>query len=522
MNGKPLRDCVLILHPSDHVAVARETLPAGLALELADGSELRLPQEVPAGHKIALTMLEPRDAVRKYGQVIGRATTRIAPGDWVHTHNLGAGGLALEYEFGTELREPPPSPQAGRTFMGYARPDGRVGTRNTVALVSSVNCSAEVVREAVRLLREALPDFPHVDDVIGVTHKTGCGMSTVAEDYETLQRTLTGFVDHPNVGAAMIIGLGCEVNQPLAMAEAHGLIRPEAIHRGRPEASKGPLILSMQELGGVRKSVARAVEEGVKLLQAANACRRTPQPISRLVVGTNCGGSDAWSGVTANPALGVAGDELVACGGTWLLAETSETYGAEHLLTRRAVTREVGERLLERMRWWEEYAAKFGAELDNNPSPGNKAGGLTTIYEKSLGAVVKGGTTPLRAVYRFAERITVRGFGFMDTPGHDPVSVTGLVAGGCNLIVFTTGRGSCLGFKPTPTLKVATNTPMFRHMEEDMDVDAGRILSGATVEEVGQEIFERLIALANGQPSKSEAQGLGDETFAPWTMGPVL
>jgi altronate hydrolase len=421
------------------------------------------------------------------------------------------------------VKELPPSPHASRTFMGYTRPDGRVGTRNTVLLLSSVNCSADTSGRIMRRLREeALPDFPNVDDIVAVTHKTGCGMVSTGPDYEQLQRTLAGFADHPNVGGVLILGLGCEVNQPSAMAANTGLIPPEALFERRVVPNDLPPILRIQDLGGVRKTVERGTEEALKLLRRANGNRRTPQPIGKLIVGTNCGGSDAYSGITANPAMGIAGDELVSCGGTWVLAETSETYGAEHLLTKRAVSREVGEKLLELMSWWERYTAMFGAEIDNNPAPGNKAGGLTTIYEKSLGAAMKGGTAPLRAVYRYAERIDETGFCFMDTPGHDPTSVTGLVAGGCNLVAFSTGRGSCLGFKPTPVLKIATTTALYNHLNEDMDIDAGVIMSGVPVEDVGMEIFEALIEVAEGRKTKSEAQGLGDETFAPWQIGPVL
>jgi altronate hydrolase len=518
-----LKDKAILLREDDDVAVARETLPAGTVLAVEEGREIRLNAEIPVGHKIALRPLREGDPVRKYGQVIGYATADLRPGDWVHNPNMGVGPLNLAYEFGSEVRTLPPSPHAGRTFMGYARKDGRVGTRNSVLLVSSVNCSAEVSSRIMRRLREeALPDFPHVDDVAAITHKTGCGMVSVGPDYELLQRALAGFADHPNVGAAMLLGLGCEVNQPFALAANHGLIPPGAISSKRPREDEPVPILSIQDSGGVRKSVERGFQMGLQLLRRANEFRRAPQPISKLTIGTNCGGSDAYSGITANPAMGIAGDEFAACGATWVLAETSETYGAEHLLTKRAVSREVGEKLLALMRWWEEYAAKSGAEIDNNPAPGNKAGGLTTIYEKSLGAAMKGGTAPLRAVYGFAERIAESGFVFMDTPGHDPVSVTGLVAGGCTLIAFSTGRGSCLGFKPSPVLKIATNSRTYENLIEDMDVNAGVIMNGVPMEDVAAEIFEKLLAMASGERSKSEAQGLGDETFAPWTLGPVL
>lgn len=515
----PLTGKTILLREGDDVAVAKVALPAGTVLG-HDGGELRLSTDVPAGHKIALRDLPEGAPVRKYGQTIGFATGAIRAGDWVHTQNMSVGPLDLQYEFGTEVVPVRCYPSAEtRAFPGYKRPEGRVGTRNVVSILSSVNCSADTVYRIAERLRPALAEFPNVDDVVPIAHKGGCGTQMGGADHQLLQRTTVGFADHPNVGAYMLVGLGCEVNQPLALARAGGLIPTGELAGGRPE---GPPILSIQGSGGVRKTIERGVEVGLQLLRRANECRRTPQPIGDLIVGTNCGGSDGNSGITANPALGVAGDELVRHRGTWLIAETTETYGAEHLLTKRAVSRAVGEKLLQLMRWWEWYTATFGAEIDNNPAPGNKEGGLTTIYEKSLGAATKGGTTPLVAVYDYAQRITDRGFCFMDTPGLDPVSVTGLVAGGCNLIAFTTGRGSCLGFKPAPSLKIATNTPLYEHMSEDMDIDAGVILNGVPVRDVGLQIFEELIAVAGGKKTKSEAQGLGEQEFAPWVLGPVL
>jgi altronate hydrolase len=519
MDTFPLTDKALLLREGDDVAVARSPLAAGTVLG-HEGGEIRLAESVPAGHKIALREIRDGEPVRKYGQTIGFATRAIAPGDWVHTQNMGVGPLHLQYEFGTEV-EPVRyySSAETRTFPGYKRPDGRVGTRNTVALVSSVNCSADTVCRIAERLRPALSEFPNVDDVVPIAHKGGCGTQMGGADHRQLRRTLAGFADHPNVGAYMLVGLGCEVNQPIELAREEGLIEVDELTGRRSDA---PPILSIQGCGGIRKTVERGVEIGLQLLRRANEFRRTPQPIGELIVGTNCGGSDAHSGITANPALGVAGDELVRHRGAWLIAETTETYGAEHLLTKRALSREVGEKLLKLMRWWEWYTATFGAEIDNNPAPGNKEGGLTTIYEKSLGAAMKGGTTPLVAVYDYAQRVTDRGFCFMDTPGLDPVSVTGLVAGGCNLVAFTTGRGSCLGFKPTPSLKIATNTPLYEHMKDDMDIDAGVIMNGVPVRDVGLQIFEELIAVAGGKKTKSEAQGLGEQEFAPWVLGPVL
>jgi altronate hydrolase len=515
-----LSDKAIVLREGDDVAVLKEALPKGTEMETERGG-IRLSADTPAGHKVALGSVADGAPVHKYGQIIGYATQSIAAGDWVHNHNLHNGTVALDYEFGTDIRNPKPLPSGlERTFQGYSRPDGRVGTRNYISIVSTVNCSADVSHiVAERLRLEALPDFPNVDGVVAVTHKTGCGMAIKGPEHRILQRCLSGMADHPNVAGSLLVGLGCEVNQAVALVQDTKLISPQSIGVGRPAP---PPIFSIQQTGGVRKTVEAAFDEALKLLRKANEIKRTPQDVSGLIIGTNCGGSDGNSGITANPALGVAGDEFVRHGAAWLIAETSETYGAEHLLTRRAVSRQVGEKLIALMRWWEDYTASHGAEIDNNPAPGNKDGGLTTIFEKSLGAVAKSGSAPMVAVYDYAERIRDTGFSFMDTPGHDPVSVTGLVAGGCNLVAFTTGRGSCLGFKPSPVLKISTNTPLYERMEEDMDLDAGVILNGVPIETVGLQIFEELIAVAGGKKTKSEAQGLGDHEFAPWALGPVL
>ncbi|HZO88703.1 MAG TPA: altronate dehydratase family protein [Chthonomonadaceae bacterium] len=524
-----LGQVAILLREGDDVAVAKQKLKGGTII-LNDGRAVRLRADVPPGHKFALREVAEGEPVRKFGQIIGYATAGIRPGDWVHTRNLGfgkgegegEGALHLEYEYSTDV----PTvdyygPEQQRTFPGYARPDGRVGTRNYVALISTVNCSASTVQAIADRFRspEALRDFPGVDGVMAVTHKSGCGQHLGGPDYVQLQRTLAGMADHPNVAGYLLAGLGCEVNQSLALAQNQGLIKAEQIRAGRPQL---PPVVVIQEAGGIRKAINRGVEETLKLLKKASEARRTPQPLSGLIVGTNCGGSDGNSGITANPALGMAGDEFVRHGAGWVLAETTETYGAEHLLTRRAVSRAVGEKLVALMRWWEWYTGIFGATIDANPAPGNKEGGLTTIYEKSLGAVAKGGTMPLVEVYKYAERIDKKGFTFMDTPGHDPVSVTGLVAGGCNLVAFTTGRGSCLGFKPAPVLKIATNSALYARMEDDMDIDAGVILSGVPIADVGRQIFEALVAVAGGQKTKSEAQGLGEAEFAPWMLGPVM
>ncbi len=524
-----LDQVAILLREGDDVAVTKTRIPGGSALEI-DGKEIIITSDVPPGHKFALRDVKEESAVRKYGQVIGYATAPIHTGDWVHTRNLGfgkgktagQGKLELDYEYCSDIPQVKYyGPEQQRTFAGYARADGRTGTRNYVGLVSTVNCSASTVHAIADHFRspDIMKDFLGVDGVIPFSHKSGCGQASGTEDFAQLQRTLAGVADHPNIGTYLLAGLGCEANQALAMAQNNGLIKVESISPGRPQP---PPMVIIQDEGGIRKSIVKGIEETYKLLKRANEAKRTQLPISGLIVGTNCGGSDGNSGITANPALGLAGDEFVKHGAGWVLAETSETYGAEHLLTRRAVSRDVGERLVALMRWWEWYTGVWGATIDGNPSPGNKEGGLTTIYEKSLGAVSKAGSTPLVEVYKYAQRIDKKGFTFMDTPGHDPVSVTGLAAGGCNLIAFTTGRGSCLGFKPSPTLKIATNSTMYNRMKEDMDIDAGVIMNGVPMADIAAQIFEMLIAVAGGQKTKSEAQGLGEVEFAPWLLGPVM
>jgi altronate hydrolase len=505
-------DFALRLHPADQVAVLKRTLKSGT--ELLNGSvRVIAAQTIPAGHKIAIEPIADGAAVRRYGQVIGFALGDIAPGKHVHTHNLVCRDYAREYTLG----EVPslPKPAGERTFQGYARPSGKIGTRNYIAIISTVNCSASVSKHIKECFcpEDLKRDFPNVDGIVALTHKVGCGIPA-DQTLELIQRVTVGMAKHPNFSGYVMIGLGCEMNQV-------GILQKE---RGLQSASDGegaPVFMTIQQAGGVRKSVEAGVAGVAKLLPIANAMRRTTQPINKLILAENCGGSDGNSGITANPALGVASDLLVSHGGASVLAETPEIYGAEHLLIRRAVNQQVADKLIRQIRWWENYARMWNARIDNNPSYGNKDGGLTTIYEKSLGAVAKGGQAPLAAVYDYAEEITTPGFSFMDTPGYDPVSMTGLVAGGCNVGVFTTGRGSVYGCKPAPCIKVATNTPLFQWMEEDMDLNAGTILDGTeTVEQVGRRIFEKIISVASGEKTKSELAAIGDEEFAPWFVGP--
>ena len=512
-----LESAVLRLRETDTVGVVKRPLQAGMILA-HDTRPLEVRQDIPPGHKIALKPVASGEPILKYGQIIGFASAAIHPGDHVHSHNLEARDFGRDYHFCEDARPVDfYPPESMRTFAGFPRPRGRVGTRNYVAVISSVNCSASVSRYVADRFRgdDFTRDFPNVDGVIAFTHKGGCAMP-MAGNYRLLQQVLAGVARHPNISAYLLIGLGCEVNQ------VQFLLKDQRLDDVK-EGDIPPVLMTIQNLGGVRKTVEAATAEVTHLLPRVNDLRRLPQPVSKLILATNCGGSDGNSGITANPALGVASDELVRYGGTSVMAETTEIYGAEHLLTRRAVTREVGEKLVARIRWWEDHVRKFDATIDNNPSYGNKEGGLTTIYEKSLGAIAKGGQSPLAAVYEYAAPVDTPGFCFMDTPGYDPVSMTGLVAGGCNIAVFTTGRGSVYGCKPAPCIKVATNTPLYRHMEEDMDLDAGTILEGSeSVDQVGHRLLDMIIAVAGGDKTKSELAGMGDSEFAPWDLGPVL
>ncbi|HKZ07579.1 MAG TPA: altronate dehydratase family protein, partial [Methylomirabilota bacterium] len=450
-----LTDFAIVLHPQDDVAIAKKEIKAGTVLEDAGGGPIEARADIRPGHKIARRARRAGETVRRYGQVIGFATEAIAVGDHVHTQNLGIGALSADrYEVGVDVRPVdyyPPSQM--RYFDGYKRADGRVGTRNYVAIISGVNCSASVSQFVKDKFRDVQKDYPHIDGVLAITHKSGCGTKLFGEDHMALQRVLAGYAKHPNVAAYILVGLGCEVNQAAVMVDKQRMAAP-----GHPE--RAPFLVNIQEAGGIRKTVEIAAREVAKLLPIANEARRTKQPVSEICLATNCGGSDSNSGITANPALGWAVDELVRYGGTGVLAETPEIYGAEHLLIRRAVNEGVAKKLIDRYKWWEWYCRGIEA-MDNNPAPGNKAGGITTVFEKSLGGVTKGGTTPMMDVFQYGEPITTRGFVFMDTPGHDPVSITGLVAGGCNLICFTTGRGSVFGGKPVPSIKLATNSLMY-------------------------------------------------------------
>ncbi len=497
------------LDPSDNVVTVTRPLEAGTMVDGHPATSM-----IPRGHKVAASDIAAGAPVRKYAQVIGFAAADISAGDHVHTHNLDFRHVDADYEYATDLRQPVMVDESKRdTFMGYRRANGKVGTRNYIAVITSVNCSATAARMVASAFGpEELAAYPNVDGVVAFVHGTGCGMAGEGDGFDALQRVMWGYALHPNHAGVLMLGLGCEMNQIDWLLGAYGI-------------EKGPLFhaMNIQDVAGLRKTIDLGIEKVRAMLPLANEVKREPCPASELTVALQCGGSDAWSGITANPALGYACDLLVAQGGTGVLAETPEIYGAEHLLTRRAVDRRTGEKLVSLIHWWEDYTARNKGSMDNNPTPGNKKGGLTTILEKSLGAAAKGGTTPLTGVYKYAEPVSAKGFTFMDSPGYDPASVTGQIASGCNLVAFTTGRGSAFGSKPSPCIKIATNTQMYERMSDDMDVDAGAILSdGVSLEEKGREIYELLLQVASGKHSKSEAQGLGDFEFVPWQIGATM
>jgi altronate hydrolase len=498
------------LNHSDNVVVARVDIAAGTDIP---EEKITVRDEIVFGHKVASGSIKSGEAVKKYGQVIGFAATDIEPGEHVHTHNLTMGEFDRDYAFCADATSETEIIDIPSTFDGIIRPDGRVATRNYIGVISSVNCSASVCRFIADAFRgDALRDFPNVDGVVPITHGTGCGMAGRGEGFEYLLNAIDGYARHPNFGGVLLIGLGCEVMQIDAVLESGGFKESSFFHS-----------MTIQDTGGIRSTVDRGVAFIRDMLSELNRIKRQPVPAENLILGLQCGGSDGYSGITANPALGVASDLLVRNGGTAVLGETSEVYGAEHLLTRRAVNREVGEKLVERIHWWEKYTALHGGEMDNNPSPGNKAGGLTTILEKSLGAIAKGGSTNLMEVVDYARPVNARGFVFMDTPGHDPVSLTGMVAGGANIICFTTGRGSVYGCRPVPSIKLATNTTMYNRMQEDMDINCGVALDeGVSIEALGEQIFHEILAVASGKKSKSETWFMGDNEFIPWQLGAVM
>ncbi len=497
------------LDPGDNLIVAVDAIERGVAAGGVIATD-----RIPRGHKMAVAPIEAGAPIIKFGQIIGFAAAAIAPGTWLHEHNVGLKDFERDYhpaeDAGTRA---PAAIEPPATFEGFRRADGKVGTRNYLGILSSVNCSATAARfMAEEIVRSGvLAEFPNIDGVVPLVHGTGCAMDTEGEGFEVLKRTQWGYAANPNMAAVIMVGLGCEAFQIDRWKQAYGIVESDRFRS-----------LTIQQTGGTRRTVEAGVAAIRELLPLANQVRRERVPASHLMLALQCGGSDGYSGITANPALGAAADLLVAHGGTAILSETPEIYGAEHLLARRAARPEIGERLIGLIRWWEDYAARNRGVMNNNPSPGNKAGGLTTILEKSLGAAAKGGSSPLTGVYRYAEPVTAKGLVFMDTPGFDPVAATGQIAGGANVLAFTTGRGSAFGSKPTPSIKLATNTPMYERMVEDMDINCGDILDGVSIEQKGREIFEQILAVASGRRTKSELLGYGDHEFVPWQIGATM
>lgn len=499
----------LRLDPRDNVIVAVDSIEPGI-----DVQQVTATGRIMRGHKMATRKIDKGEPVLKFGQIIGFATTDIAPGSAVHTHNCAFGEFERDYAFAKDAREEELlPPEARATFQGFRRSNGKAGTRNYIGILTSVNCSASVARFIAEAVNRSglLEQYPNVDGVVSFVHGTGCSMAGKGEGYDVIERTLWGYAGHPNLSAALIVGLGCEMIQIAKLKERYGLIEGDNFRS-----------MIIQDTGGTRKSIDAGIARVKDMLPLADKAHRETISSSELTLALQCGGSDGYSGITANPALGAAADLLVRHGGTAVLSETPEIYGAEHLLTRRARNKEVGEKLIEIIRWWESYCARNGGSMDNNPSPGNKAGGLTTILEKSLGAAAKGGTTTLNEVYHYADQINAKGFVYMDTPGFDPVGATGQVAGGCNVLCFTTGRGSAYGCKPTPSIKLATNSDIYQRMIDDMDINCGDVLDGVSIEAKGREIFDHILRTASGARTKSELLGYGADEFVPWQIEPPM
>ena len=500
---------IIRLHPNDNIVVARVDVAIGTPVP---SENMSIRSQVPAGYKIAAKKITVGQPILKYNVIVGFANTDIEPGVMVHSHNTEFREFDRDYAYASEYKATQFLPESQRaTFQGIVREDGKVGTRNFIGILSTVNCSATVVKKIAEYFTpERLAPYPNVDGVVAFAHSIGCGMEMTGEPMQLLRRTMAGYAKHPNLAAALIIGLGCERNQLKGLLEQEGLQPNSRLHT-----------FIMQETGGTRKTIEAGIAAVKELLSDANRFKRSTVSASHLMVGLQCGGSDGFSSITANPALGAAVDILSQHGGTGILSETPEIYGVEHTLTRRAVSKDVGEKLIERIRWWkDEYSVNRDVQINGKVSPGNQIGGLANIFEKSLGSSMKGGTGPLMNVYRYAEPVESKGFVFMDTPGFDPVSATGQIAGGANLIAFTTGRGSMFGSKPAPCIKLATNTPMYQRLTEDMDINCGEILDGTiSVQKMGQKIFELFLRIASGEKSKSEELGLGDYEFVPWQIG---
>ena len=502
-----MQNNLIVLNKNDNVAVTPFIIPAKTKIE---GQNISSIDDIPFGHKICLKPVNIGDPVIKYDQIIGFASKNIIPGEHVHSHNLEF--KEFDRAFKVEERKSIINEKSELFFNGIKRNNGQVATRNYIGIISTVNCSATVTKMISEKIKQSniLKDFPNIDGIVPITHSTGCGMNTESEGMQIFQRTIDGFKNHPNFSHVFVLGLGCECAQVNIFKD--NVKQHDRIH-----------FLTIQDEGGTKKIVDKVLSEIKNLLKVSNNIKREPLSVNNITLALQCGGSDGYSGISANPALGVAADMLVKQGGSSILSETPEIYGAEHLLINRANKQETADKLIAKIKWWKHYTSINNSSMDNNPAPGNKKGGLTTILEKSLGAVAKGGNSVLEDVLSYAEPLKNKGFNFMDSPGYDPVSVTGQVASGANVICFTTGRGSCFGCKPVPSLKLSTNTTMYEKMSEDMDINCGTIIEGKEeIEDVGKKIFELVVNTASGNRSKSEQNGYGDEEFNPWQVGVVM
>jgi len=498
----------LRLDDADNVMVAKAAVEKGTFIAALDGA---VSEDVPQGHKVAACRIEQGAPVLKYNTVIGYAAEDIEKGRWVHSHNLKIDAIAKDYRFAEDYRETELlAPDARARFMGYLRADGRVGTRNQIGIFVTVNCSATVARKLSRYFdEERLAPYPNIDGVTAFIHHQGCGMEMTGEPMDLLRRTLSGYIRHPNIAGAIVLSLGCERNNVKSFMEQESLKAGKMLH-----------VITMQESGGTLNAFEAGKTAIENMLEAANKIERQPCSAEHIMVGLQCGGSDGFSALSANPALGRAVDLLVRHGGTAILSETPELYGVEHTLSARARTKEIGQKFIDRINWWLEYNKGRDTQINGRVSPGNNAGGIANIIEKSLGGAKKGGSTGINAVYEYGWPVTERGLVIMDTPGYDPVSATGQIAGGANLVCFTTGRGSCFGSYPAPTIKLASNTDMYMRMTGDMDINCGQVIDGSkTLDEMGEEIFAHILEIASGRQSKSEQMGVGEDEFVPWQIG---
>lgn len=495
-----INEYAIIVDPNDNVAVVKKSTFSDLEVVLPNGKTVQVRGAVPPGHRFATRDISAGEFVLQFGQPIG-TSLGIRSGEQI-THSNMTNDVPIVRDLPENLHTPAPDylPVDERgTFMGYKRPDGRVGTRNYVLIVPTSMCASHEAQQISTIAEFTLysrEKYPNVDGVVAIPHNKGCGCQE-GSTIDVMLRTLSNYADHPNVGGVILIDLGCEKTN-LAQVERYLLKREKSFDK--PVAKIG-----IQDVGGTQAAIQQGLKEVEALLPKVNLTSREEVPVSELVLGVKCGGSDGFSGISANPSLGRAADMLVRSGGTVLITEVPEFCGAEHLLAYRAKDVETGRAVYRMVDWYKEYASKFGAVLNNNPSPGNIAGGLLNITIKSLGAIAKAGTTRIEGVVEYAETPTNRGVNLMQGPGYDQESTPGLVAAGATVVVFTTGRGTTIGNAIAPVIKLASNSPVFARMSQDLDLSAGGVIDGTeTIDQVGKRVFERVCEVAGGLQAKAE------------------